>query len=470
MAFGNVTIEPSAPATPVDKPQIKEVVDLFDGTIIDVETLICSFRYGDFVKERNKILEALKDGKPRYICALCRTPVYSVASTQKRFFFRHRSEDGSCPAQTRGELTPNEIRALKYQGLKESLPHKRIKNLLERSLRADKRFSAESIVQEKRWRSEKNPRQYRQPDVQASSNGLRFAFEVQLSTTFLDVVVGRRLFYRENNAQLIWILANFSPGYRRLTTDDLVFSNNANVFVIDEETTRISEESGEFHLCCHYLYPENSDGNSLETWKTELVKFTNLTIDPNQQLAYFYDYEGNRDRLHEEVDSQLRENFFEFWSQVNPHFDGNPDGVSRWTQLRREFLSRKIVLPVYPGSDSSFRSMVHGLLSAERGEPVGWRHHTLIQVAHNLAQSHPQHLLAFGFALKLSGHDQILSKQDQSLKWAKKREKIKQEIRIKNPNYLPDPRWFDALLFLFPAVGDQVVKFLTPKAHDGPQS
>ncbi|WP_448030398.1 ABC transporter ATP-binding protein [Bradyrhizobium liaoningense] len=48
-------------------------------------------------------------------------------------------------------MSEEEIRARKYHGLRESEAHKRIKRLIERSLRADPSFDTETIVQEKRW-------------------------------------------------------------------------------------------------------------------------------------------------------------------------------------------------------------------------------------------------------------------------------------------------------------------------------
>jgi hypothetical protein len=63
------------------------------------------------------------------------------------------------------------------------------------------------------------------------------------------------MFYRDVGAHLIWVLASFSEDYRRMTTDDLLFSNNSNVFVVDEETVRLSEEAKRFHLRCHYRIP-----------------------------------------------------------------------------------------------------------------------------------------------------------------------------------------------------------------------
>lgn len=187
-AANNVTVDPLAPATPVDDPEIAEIIDLDTGEILDTKRFIADFRYGDLVAHRLQMREALRKRKPTHACAICGTPAYLVANLRKRFFFRHCDEDGSCPAITR-TLTEAEIRARKYHGLRESEAHKRIKRLIERSLRADPSFHTETIQAEKYWRSESDPTKWRRPDVQASSAQRRFAFEAQLSTTFLDVVV-----------------------------------------------------------------------------------------------------------------------------------------------------------------------------------------------------------------------------------------------------------------------------------------
>ena len=137
----NVTIDPQAPATPAKSLEIEEVIDRKTGDVVSVRPYISSFRYGDFVQERGVVRESFLAKRPRFICALCSVPVYIVANTEKRFFFRHGAEDGFCPAQTRTGLTQEEIRARKYHGLKESDAHKAVKALIERSLKADSQFS-----------------------------------------------------------------------------------------------------------------------------------------------------------------------------------------------------------------------------------------------------------------------------------------------------------------------------------------
>jgi hypothetical protein len=247
----NATIDPQASALPVENPEIVEVIDLVAGLVLDVKTFIASHRYGDFIAKRVRIRESLKTQKPLFACALCSVPVYAVASPDKHFFSRHSVEDGSCPAQTRHGLSQSDILAHKYHGLRESEAHKRIKRLIERSLAAD---------------PSGDPKSWRQPDVQAARGDQRFAFEVQLSTTFLGVVVERRLFYRDEGAMLIWVLGGFEPDYRRLTVDDLLFSNNSNILVVDDETTKVSEDTRCFHVRCFYRSPVSTPERFYSGW------------------------------------------------------------------------------------------------------------------------------------------------------------------------------------------------------------
>lgn len=167
-------------------------------------------------------------------CAICGTAVYIVSSPDKAFFFRHRVEDGCCPAQTRDGLSEDDIRTMKYKGAQESEAHRRLKALIERSLVADPRF--QGVLAEKVWRGQRDPASLRRPDIQARLDDLRIAFEAQLTTTFLDVVIGRKTFYRAEGGLLVWVLPHFDPAYRQLTVDDLLFNNNADVLILDRES------------------------------------------------------------------------------------------------------------------------------------------------------------------------------------------------------------------------------------------
>ncbi|MDY1045272.1 DUF6035 family protein [Pseudomonas coleopterorum] len=62
---------------------------------------------------------------------------------------------------------------------------------------------------------------WRKPDVQAYREQRRFAFEVQLSTTFLTEIVGRREFYRVNGGAIVWVFEGFNPQENRTAEQDI---------------------------------------------------------------------------------------------------------------------------------------------------------------------------------------------------------------------------------------------------------
>lgn len=465
----NVTIEGLSPARAVQRPEIIEIMDLDDATYHRAVEFIESHLHQNLVIARNDVVARMKDGKPRYCCALCSTPVYLVATIEKRFFFRHRIEDGSCPAQTRHPLTEAQIRERKYHGLRESAPHKRIKELIERSLHADPAYRA--IAQEKTWRSIHDPAAYRRPDVQADSDLGMLAFEVQLSTTFLSVVVERRLFYRDEGALLIWIFGSFDPDYRRLMTDDVLFPNNSNLFVVDEETTAISEAKGVFHLRCHYRVPVR-DGHMLaDEWREEIVAFSTLIQDRTGQRAFAFDYEGEEAALKERIRFEAaqakaeleridREDFFEFWQEHARRFTHTEENRANWRQLRARIERRGIALPEWPDNDSELRAMVSALYSAREGRPIGWNYTKLIQVGHLLAESHPRLLVAFGHALIVYERTKQIADEDNKGKWTGRMKPVSAAMRNFDPAYIPDPELLPLMEFLFPEVAAKVRSYL----------
>ena len=473
---GNVTVEPLAQATPVDDPEIVEIISCDDGLVLKARDFIASHLYQDLIAARVRIRERLNSDKPQFLCAWCGTPAYIVSTPEKLFFFRHIVEDGSCPAETRSGLTEHEIRARKYHGLRESDAHLRIKALVERSLSADPNFH--TIFQEKVWRSARNPKARRQPDVQASSVHRRFAFEVQLSTTFLDVVVGRRMFYRDEGALLIWVFGHFTPNYRRLTTDDLLFSNNSNLFVVDDETTLLSETASAFHLRCFYRRPVRHGAQIIDNWEEKIVRFDGLTCEHDSQRAFYFDYEGAEQALWKEIDQErverrrqadeelrkadeeLRKAFFALWRDAGPDFDHRPESFARWNELRSRLKARGLAMPDAPDEDRGIRALLNALLSAEAGQPVGWGFKKLIEVAHHLAQNYPQHLLAFGYAVEHFGHKATLESQDASGKWQRLSLDLRAKLQKRNPDYMPASAHLPILHFFFPPVAERVSNFI----------
>lgn len=495
--WGNaaITEAPLAPARSVPRPAITEVLDLDTGEFLTSADFIESFLYQELVKERSNILGRMHRDEPRLVCGDCMVPVYLVSRPEEHiFFFRHSREDGSCPARTRSPLTEEEICARKYHGLRESEPHKQLKAMLLRCLDADPAFSG--VATEQHWKSSTREKAYRRPDVQAEDHSGKIAFEVQLSTTFLRVVVGRRDFYREEGALLIWLFRGFDPSYRVMTTDDLLFPNNSNLFVIDEETVRVSLEREQLHFRCHFRRPIRSGDDVTDCFESEIVAFSELTQDRDGQRAFYFDYDGAEaeiraaiaaDRAAAEAEAEERrladiarreaenarleaeaaqrredlaaadrKDFFEFWAEHGGTFRHTHESRRAWSNLRGRFFVRDILLPDYPDSSAEVRAMISGLYSAREGNPVGWNYDKLVQVAHLLAQSHPRQILAFGYAVELYHREGQIEQEDVSGKWRSRKGEIKPRLRAHDEAFLPDPELFLLMRFLFPEVSEKV--------------
>lgn len=477
--FSPLPIDPLAQAKCVADPAIKEVIDLDTGQVLGAAEFIEGHRNAALIETRVEVRSRMQRDEPRLICAMCEVPVHIILRTDRSaFHFRHKEEDGSCPAQTRSPLTEEQIRARKYHGLKESEPHKQIKALVLRSLDADPAFR--STVPEQRWRSRDDPRRYRQPDVQSENDDGKFAFEVQLSTTFLSVVVGRRDFYRDEGALLVWVMGGFDPAYRLMTTDDLLFSNKSNIVIVDEETTTLSERVKQFHVRCHFRKPVRNGDEISDIWTSEIVPFADLHQDRERQQTYCFDYEAAYEAhisaIAEErqaaLDAEIAEDenaLFEFWKLHGHRFRHTPENRALWQDMRERFEKWEYELPEWPDRDLEFEAMLSAIFSAREGTPVGYKFSKLIQVAHQVAESHPRLLVAFGHAVKVYGHHDLLQSQDGKGKWRDKLrgkdgiEGISARMKRRDEALAPDPELLPILGFLFPEVGAKVSAYMTSK-------
>lgn len=467
MTNGNVTFDPLAFAVPAAGAAIEEILNLDTGEIVRTAGYVREHRYGDLISARLRVRSRLKSQSPEFACALCGTPAYIVSNQKKNFFFRHSVEDGSCPALTRGGMTQEEIRARKYHGLQESAAHKRIKSMIVRSLKADAAFA--DVCEETSWRSMSEPHKSRRPDVQARLADLRIAFEVQLSTTFLDVVVGRREFYRGENAMLIWIMGHFDPDYRRLTTDDMLFSNNSNILVVDDHTSALSEASGLFYVRCIHRRPGRNDQGLTGAWEAHVVPFAQLTFDVANQHAFLFDYSAAELAILSEINAEdaaareaavgsLRSDFLEKWLVEGELYRQRYEHDAVWHAMRERISSHGVSLPA-EALDGKLTTAINAILSSKAGHPIGWRFKNLVEVGHHLAEHHPDLLLFYGYANHEFERTSLLKEQDRSMRWQGRSRTIAEGLRVRDTRYIPDPTLGPILELLFPAIGKKVRRF-----------
>lgn len=427
----------------LDKPEVKEVMDTETGRHLPV-SVVMGTDYEKLMQLRMAVRTQMRKGDPLYRCSLCGVAVHICRAKDKpKFFFRHQHEDGSCPAQTKGELSQDEINARKYNGAKESRLHRRMKDWLCQCLAVDGRF--EDIAQEPTWKGPLTGTR-RRPDVRAVHNGLPIAFEIQLSTTHLGVIAARRDFYMQEGGLLVWLFAEFDTEHRRMTDDDVFYNNNLNAFVVNAKTVEASLEAKEFLLDCIWAQPVKDGGHS--GLYRRVVSFHELRLDPKAQQAYYFDYEAAKRQLEAEVEAekQLLRDDFEAWMGATGYY--GPEASTQWSTFRRRFNRFDVELPQYLGEFD--RPLLTCLYSAKNNRPWGQKHKHLVEVAHRVANGEKNHLKWFMHAVRKYGRLESMKAEGQPGLWQKRYGELRTEYEADPAPFEPARELQPMVSFLFP--------------------
>jgi len=157
---------------------------------------------------------------------------------------------------------------------------------------------------------------WRKPDVQVARGDDRIAFEVQLSTTFLTEIVGRREFYRANGGSMIWVFQNFDPRSTKTAEEGIFLLNHLNVFIVNDQTLARSRDTGRIASDCWYAVPGLIGRTIINEWRRAEVFLDELTFSSQQQVVFYNDYQTQREELEASVNTDvLRRDFHSFWME-----------------------------------------------------------------------------------------------------------------------------------------------------------
>lgn len=274
---------------------ITEVLNLKTGQFIQSEAFF-SQPEDEVFQERYRLEESIKKNERYLVCPYCQQSVKIRGKLQglRTLHFAHLRDSDDCPIKTSQHYTEEEVLKMKYNGLKESDAHLHMKHLLAKSLRADPAFS--DVMIEEIFRDKGGLKEWKKPDISAKVHGTDIVFEIQLSTTFLSVLVERDIFYKKNHTYIGWIFNDFTANIdeQRFTEKDILYSNNCNAFIVNNQTCQHSEEEQKFYLVCHYLEPVIQDRHIVNEWRVAEVCFHDLTFQEDSYKFYYYDYEGEK--------------------------------------------------------------------------------------------------------------------------------------------------------------------------------
>jgi len=293
------------------KRRIEDIRNIQTGEEISAKKLLTQPEEEIFLL-RYSLAENKNQNTKLLVCATCNQPVLIAGTKDSEFFFKHHQDSEDCPIKTNSNLNQKEINRIKYQGAKESKKHKDLKRHIYNFLSKNKDFS--EVKEEKVILStDSNSKTWKKPDVSSKYKNTKVVFEIQLSTTYLNVIVDRELFYKKEKTYIIWFFNLSSFTDYRFTEKDILYSNNNNAFIINNETKRISEKEGVLTFTCHYKSVEIVNNTITSKWKWKLITINDLTFDSTSYKAYYYDYKSEKSKLTKELKFSFIPEFEKYW-------------------------------------------------------------------------------------------------------------------------------------------------------------
>jgi len=430
--------------------KIQYIFDLYTGVEICASKFVGNS--DNALKLRTKLRKDIERGETRYVCPVCFQPIYLCSNPEKTGqYFSHRDTENNCPKLEKQKASQDVIRAIKYNGAKESQAHLETKRFLVDSLNADPLFSG--AVEEKVWRSKTGDGKFRRPDVQAIYHGpsgdLRIAFEIQLSTTFLSEIVQRSEFYLNEDALLIWVFRRFVERGPKLTQLDIFYPNNLNAFVVNRKTRDVSVERKKFHLDCYWAEPFIANLEINQKINKSIVSFNELTLDQTNQQAYLFDYDSSACLLKNDVQlRKLQHNIQELKIHCRLRSWEYDDPVVN--KLRSQFAEHGYNIPQ---ATAKFHRLMKSILSVEEGAPVGFGFNNLVQVGHHLYDTSPDDLLYFLAASNAYNRKEELLSHKNAYKWKERKKEVWDElVNDEKSRFEWDTKFIQLVFLVFPEV------------------
>lgn len=293
---------------------IETVLNLDTGQIIYANTFL---ELGDHIvfPYREKCQDAYnKKREPFLVCDTCGQMVQisgGKGANGKITYFKHLKDSNDCPIKTDTKLSREDILRGKFNGQQEGALHIETKNLiydflcLNKNTKGEISFAKLEMVN----KSERNYLEWKKPDITSIFKEKKLVFEIQLATTFLDVICERQHFYIGNKTFIIWVFKNFEieADKQRFTQKDIFYSNNRNAFILDQEAINLSYINDDLFLLCQYQKPTATEENIEYVWESKYISLSELTFDSNSYKVYYFDVDKAENEIKLEIDKKILE-------------------------------------------------------------------------------------------------------------------------------------------------------------------
>ncbi|MCC7038287.1 MAG: hypothetical protein IT560_13430 [Alphaproteobacteria bacterium] len=263
--------------TSIPKRTIKEAIDLDRMQIVTSDMLLSGNH--DFVQKiRHEATNRQIQNNCQYVCTQCGHAVYVSARNRKPFWQHYQNAPQSCPWWTGNPDTIDNVSASQFKGQQESPLHHKLKHTIGDILKAD--TTCENTKIEEFIIGESGRRK---PDIQTTHNTRKIAFEIQLATTQIPIILQRENFYKNEDAHLIWLVWQFETKPIKDIQQaflDVMYRHRNNILSLDSETIHLSRDSKKLFFRA-YSFDEN------EAWQQKLISLDDLKF-PKQGLPYYF--------------------------------------------------------------------------------------------------------------------------------------------------------------------------------------
>lgn len=228
-----------------------------------------------FYDMRRQLEKDLQKGESNFVCYFCNNPVVLREKTkcyQRRF--RHAIDSLPCPLKDTPRADKRSLLAQMYGGKKESDEHREMKACISEIMELDKRFARPSLE-----RRVYNPSgNWRQPDIQCMYQGTQFAFEMQVSNTFISEMVARDLFYEALEFPLIWVCNGFFKNFSDLKAfhKDIYFSIGEKLIVFNSDAYEYSLNVKKLTFLVYSMEMQMDRADGKDVWNGKLVDFNKI--------------------------------------------------------------------------------------------------------------------------------------------------------------------------------------------------
>lgn len=354
------------------------------------------------------------------VCAICNQAVIIAGNQKREFFFKHHQDSDDCYIKTAGKLGQEEINALKYQGAKESKRHKELKSHISTFLRFNKNIS--ELAEEKVIKStNKNSKEWKKPDISSIYKKNKVVFEIQLSTTFLNVIVDREIFYKNEQTYIIWFFNLSSFSEYRFTEKDILYSNKNNALIINDETIEKTQNNNELIFLCHYKKAYLDQGIIKSKWDKKYITIDDLQFDESNYKAYYYDYALEHKKLEDSLKHEFLNEFKDYWlkrDQLNFELREKND-----LHYKNKFAEINIDVDGF----SNIRGILNALFSLKTKNIIGFKFSNYLALSNHILYDLPEFSKIYLWAVYVYGYKEIIENQDKKDTFKGKIQKYKKE-------------------------------------------